>query len=64
MIRFLLTWHDDLTIVTPTWGRLELKVGCDEVVESASINLWKQICLESVASSFRVQHSTMCVGMM
>ncbi|GLJ45600.1 hypothetical protein SUGI_0959930 [Cryptomeria japonica] len=44
---------------TPAGGRLELKVRCEEVVEGASINLWQQTCLQSVASSLRVQHSAM-----
>ncbi|XP_057845576.1 uncharacterized protein LOC131054991 [Cryptomeria japonica] len=44
---------------TPDGGRPELKVRCEEVVESASINLWQQTCLQSVASSLKLQHSAM-----
>ncbi|KAH9310853.1 hypothetical protein KI387_025888, partial [Taxus chinensis] len=43
----------------PTGGSLELKVRCEEFVESASINLWQQTCLHSVTSSQSLQHSQM-----
>lgn len=44
---------------TPSGGRLELEVKCEEIVEIAAADLWQQSCFQSAVPSQNLQHSLM-----